>query len=63
MCRLCKLKGRQETPTHILLECDAAWRERRTFFRYHKLEKEEIRNWKPEDIVGFFKSLDVENRD
>ena len=63
ICRLCKLKGRQETPTHILLDCDAAWRERRVFFKHHKLEKEEIHNWKPEDLVGFFKSLDVENRD
>ena len=63
LCRLCRLKGRQETPMHILLECNAAWRERMQYFKFHVLERDEILNWEPEQLVGFFKSLDVENRD
>ena len=63
MCRLCQLKGRSETPRHILLECNTAWRERRFFFGNHELDLEDIHNWKPKQLVGFFKSLDVENRD
>ena len=61
-CRLCKIKGSQETPTHIFKECLGVWRERLQFFGNYCHDNEEYTSWNPSSLLGFFKTLDLENK-
>ena len=61
-CRLCNLKGKQETPYHLLKECLRIWRLRYEMFGIYTLENEEIIHWSPARLVDFYKKLDLENR-
>ena len=59
-CRLCKQHGSVETPFH-LLECNALWRERRDHFRTYSQIQAPFTNWKPQQLVDFFKDVNLEN--
>ena len=61
-CRLCKLHGREETPIHIFQDCLATWRERLQNFGTYTLEENDIPEWEPNRLLGFFKHFDLENR-
>ena len=61
-CRLCDLRGSEETPFHILKDCLAVWRERRDYFGTYTFEGTEFIDWSPEALVGYFKKLDLENK-
>ena len=61
-CRLCKLRGKEETPIHIFKECLAVWRQRRENFGEYTFENDDLLRWEPASLVGFFKEIDLENR-
>ena len=61
-CRLCNLRGSEETPTHIFKECLAVWRERLQYLGAYTFEHDEHTHWDPISLLGFFKELDLENR-
>ena len=59
---MCDLKGKEETPYHLLKECLKIWRNRRETFGTYTFENEEFIDWEPAKLVGFYKDLDLENR-
>ena len=61
-CRLCDLKGSEETPYHLLKDCLAVWEIRRDYFGTYTLENEEYINWSLDALLGFFKTIDLENK-
>ena len=61
-CRLCKLKGKEETPIHIFRDCLAPWQTRWSHLGHYTFEKEEYVNWEPTQLVGYFRKLDLENQ-
>ena len=61
-CRLCKLAGKEETPFHLATECLAAWKTRMHYLGCYSLESEEVPEWKPDDLLKFFKHFDLENK-
>ena len=61
-CRLCNLKGHEETPLHIFRECLAVWQARRETFGHYIYEEDDIAEWEPTTLVSFFKTIDLENR-
>ena len=61
-CRICKLKGREETPYHIASECLGAWEARRKFLGCYSIEKDDILKWDPPSLLQFFKHFDLENK-
>ena len=61
-CRLCKIKGKEETPIHVVQECLAVWRSRWNYLGHYTLEGEEHIKWDPNSLVGFLRELDLENQ-
>ena len=61
-CRLCKLAGKEETPFHLATECLAAWKTRMHYLGCYSLESEEVPEWKPNDLLKFFKHFGLENK-
>ena len=61
-CRLCKLKGREETPYHLVTECLGAWRARMTYLGCYSMEGEDTITWEPSALLQFFKHFDLENK-
>ena len=61
-CRLCKLKGREETPYHIMKDCLGAWRQRRELMGSYTFEHVDLINWNPDALLGLFKHFDLENK-
>ena len=61
-CRLCKLNGREETPSHLAKECLAAWSARRDMLGCYSYENEDILPWDPISLLKFFKHFDLENK-
>ena len=61
-CRLCKLKGREETPYHIARECLMAWRTRWEYLGGYSFEGHESLSWDPISLLKFFKHFDLENK-
>ena len=61
-CRLCKLKGREETPYHLVTECLRAWRARMTYLGCYSMEGEDTITWEPLALLQFFKHFDLENK-
>ena len=61
-CRICKLKGREETPYHLVTECLGAWRARRTYLGCYSMEGENPIQWEPPGLLEFFKHFDLENK-
>ena len=61
-CRLCDIKGNQETPMHMVRDCPATWNKRWECFGYYKFNEEEIIDWNPEKLIGFYKHFDLENK-
>ena len=61
-CRLCKLKGREETPFHLVSECLGAWRARMTYLGCYSMEKVNPISWEPTSLLQFFKHFDLENK-
>ena len=61
-CRLCNIKGREETPFHLFTECLAAWYSRWEIFGNYTFENEESVPWDPKQLVRFFKKFDLENK-
>ena len=60
-CRKCNIKGSEETPMHIFKDCLAVWRERLHYLGAYTFEKDEHTDWEPSSLLGFFKTLDLEN--
>ena len=61
-CRLCNLKGKTETPFHMVTECLTLWRKRWEHFGHFSLEGDEHISWDPKTLVGFFRKIDLENK-
>ena len=61
-CRLCKLKGKQETPIHIITECLAVWERRRELFGSYTFEGDDNIGWEPASLIRFYKEINLENR-
>ena len=59
-CRLCRQHGSVETPFH-LLQCNALWRERRDHFKTYDAITAPFTNWKPQQLVDFFKQVKLED--
>ena len=62
ICRICKLKGSEETPYHIYKQCLGAWRKRRELTGSYTFENEDPIKWEPSNILEFFKHFDLENK-
>ena len=62
MCRLCQLKGTEETPFHLIRDCLATWETRRELLGSYTFEGERIITWEPMALVRFFKRFDLENK-
>ena len=61
-CRICKLKGREETPYHLAAECLGAWQARWEYLGCYSMEKDEVLHWDPPTLLQFFKHFDLENK-
>ena len=61
-CRLCDMKGREETPYHIFTDCPAAWFSRWEYLGDYLFEGQNHYTWDPKKLVGFFKRYDLENK-
>ena len=61
-CRLCQLKGTEETPFHLLQSCLATWETRRELLGSYTFEGERIITWEPMALVRFYKKFDLENK-
>ena len=61
-CRICKLRGREETPLHLAKECLGAWDQRRHLLGCYSYESEDIIPWEPRPLLEFFKRFDLENK-
>ena len=62
ICRLCKLPGREETPYHLATECLRIWNARRQLLGGYCFEADEVFQWKPLELLEFFKTFDLENK-
>ena len=62
VCRLCQLKGTEETPFHLLQNCLATWSARRELLGSYTFEGERIITWEPMALVRFYKEFDLENK-
>ena len=63
-CRLCQLKGTEETPLHLYRDCYAVWRERLQSFNQAIFTDERcMAEWEPKVLVTFFNRLDLENKE
>ena len=60
-CRLCQLKGMEETPFHLVLNCPYTWRGRADLFGEYDPSPETFANWDPADLAQFFARYDLEN--
>ena len=58
-CRKCQLTNTEETPLHLIFECEAIWYERWESFGTPLLN-DRIK-WKPQSFVAFFKKMKLEN--
>ena len=61
-CRLCQLRGTEETPFHLFRTCLAAWEARRELLGHYIFEGERLVAWEPMPLVRFFKHYDLENK-
>ena len=58
-CKLCKIKGAEETPYHVLLHCPYTWRGRTELFRQY--EPTYIpHDWDPASLVQFYARYNLE---
>ena len=62
-CRLCKIRGSEETPVHLALDCPYTWRGRAELFRKHEINIHDLSKWEPEDLVRFFTRYNLEKED
>ena len=60
ICRLCQLRGMEETPLHLVLECPATWKERAELFMKHEVNNVDLLSWKPDRLVRFFAHYNLE---
>ena len=60
VCKLCKLRGREETPYHVLMECPYTWRGRAEVFGEHDPSPTTFAEWEPARIVSFFTRYNLE---
>lgn len=60
-CRLCKLKGKEETPFHLAAECLGAWATRRELLGSYSFDNCEL-IWDPMSLLKFFKHFNLENK-
>ena len=58
-CRKCRAHTSVETPYHLIAECEATWKERASHMRTYHMN--DIQNWKPTEVVAFFKELNLED--
>ena len=61
-CRVCKLKGREETPFHLAAECLGAWEPRLNLLRRYSFETEDVLPWEPQALLQIFKLFVLENK-
>ena len=61
-CRLCRLKGKEETPYHIVTECLAIWHSRWSNLGHYTFETCDHFDWDPTKLVGYLKEIDLENK-
>ena len=60
ICRLCKLRGMEETPLHLALDCPVTWRERAELFRKYEVNDVDLHSWEPDALVRFFTHYNLE---
>ena len=58
VCRLCQLRGTEETPHHLYSTCLRSWITRRELTGSYSFEREDILEWKPQALLEFFKHID-----
>ena len=61
VCRLCKLKGTEETPYHLDAKCMGAWQQRRELLGCYSYKRESPMPWEPDSLLQFFKHFDLES--
>ena len=61
-CRICKLKGNEETPFHLAFDCLGAWNTRRRLMGCYSRTSDDPPTWDPLSLLEFFKHFDLENK-
>ena len=56
------MRGKAETPIHLLKDCLAVWSKRRDYMGTYTLEGEDHIEWDLDNLLGFFKAIDLENK-
>ena len=62
VCRLCKIKGSEETPFHLASECLRIWHARWELLGCYSFEGDDVLRWEPKSLLEFFKRFDLENK-
>ena len=60
VCRKCRLPYTEETPHHIIVKCDAIWRQRWAHLKTPIIDDEIYENWEPEQLALFLKTMNLE---
>ena len=59
-CKLCLIKGSEETPYHLAMECPYTWRGRGDFLKSLIPGYSTLMEWEPDKLVAFFKRYNLE---
>ena len=62
-CKLCKIKGSEETPYHLVMECPYTWKGRADLLGSYTPNRYELLQWEPDRLVTFFKRYNLEESD
>ena len=60
-CKLCRIKGSEETPYHLVMECPYTWRGRVDLLRDYDPNSVSLQKWEPSQLVAFFKRYNLED--
>ena len=63
ICRLCHLRGMEETPLHLVLKCPATWKERAELFGKYEVNEVDLPTWEPDKLIEFFTHYNLEQED
>ena len=61
-CRICRREDKEETPYHIARDCLPLWRKRWEATGYYTYNDDDVLNWDPKALAGYFDSIDLENK-
>ena len=62
-CKLCKIKGSEETPYHLVMECPYTWKGRADLLGSYTPNRYDLLQWEPDRLVTFFKRYNLEESD